>query len=428
MRRLVPSALGIAIAAVLVPVGARATTTSCNIPQPCAVLANNSGVALQGESAGADGVLGEASSGTIYGAGVEGESLKQTGADAAGTFGLTLLSSGVAPNYGVVAYGSLYGVYGQAGNTGLSSTGPGFGVFGQDNAGSRYGDYNSGVTGLSKNGVGVLAEGGGSPSTTYYGEGVPIGLYAVAKATNSNLLLQSIGIVAESDSIGAIVENTVAKDHVDIAGPSYALTLTTSSGNPFFFDYSGDETLTGTLSAKDVTSVHGGPYLRTTGASGTTVTAYSDHTTAPEMEDLGEAQLVNGRAFVPIDAALADVIDLRGGYHVFITPEGENKGLYVVKGAGGFFVREQQGGRSTLAFDYRIVAKPREENGARLAHVAEVAPHVDPRIGAGRIRSKQIPLPLSPEELLKRKIGPRAYAEIMTALNKRFASLPSGSL
>jgi hypothetical protein len=42
---------------------------------------------------------------------------------------------------------------------------------------------------------------------------------------------------------------------------------------------------------------------------------------------------VDGRAFVPIDAALADVIDLRGGYRVFVTPEGDSRGLYVVKGA-----------------------------------------------------------------------------------------------
>jgi hypothetical protein len=144
------------------------------------------------------------------------------------------------------------------------------------------------------------------------------------------------------------------------------------------------------------------------------------------MEDVGEAHLVNGRAFVPIDAALADVIDLRGGYHVFVTPEGESNGLYVVKGAGGFFVREQQGGRATLAFEYRIVAKPREEIGTRLAPVTDVASPTRYLRGAGRGQtSQQIPLPLSPEELLKRKIGPRAYAELMTTLAKRFASLHS---
>ncbi len=405
-----------AIAIVVRPVGARASTTSCNIPQPCAVFANNTGSALEGESAGADGVLGEAASGTIYGAGIEGESLKQTGADAAGTFGLTLLSNGVAP---------LYGVYGQAGNTGLSSTGPGYGVFGQDNAGSNAGDFNAGVTGLSKNNVGVLAEGGGAPTSTLYGNfGIPIGLYAVAKNSNGNHMSESVGAFVESDSVGEIVENTTSGFDVSIAQSNgFAVEAgTTQGGRIFDIDTSGDEYLAGTLTTM---GGKGGPYLRTTGASGKTVTAYADHTTAPEMDDVGEAQLVDGRAFVPIDAALADVIDLRSGYHVFITPEGDSKGLYVIKGSGGFFVREQQGGRSTLPFDYRIVAKPREENGTRLPRVTDVAQHVEPVTEIGLARPQRVPLPLSPEEHLKREIGTRAYAELMTTLSKRFASLRS---
>jgi hypothetical protein len=155
------------------------------------------------------------------------------------------------------------------------------------------------------------------------------------------------------------------------------------------------------------------------------VTAYSDHMTSPQMEDVGEARLVNGRAFVPIDAALFDVIDVRPGYHVFLTPDGDCNGLYVEsRTPSGFVVRELRGGRSTLAFEYRIVAKPREENGTRLARVTGVAPPVE-FPGAGRGSSQQIPLPLSPEERLKRKIGARAYAEIMTALSNRFASPPS---
>jgi hypothetical protein len=172
-------------------------------------------------------------------------------------------------------------------------------------------------------------------------------------------------------------------------------------------------------------SVRGGPYLQTTGASGTTVTAYSDHTTTPEIEDLGGGELVNGRAFVPIDAALADVIDLRDGYRVFVTPEGDSKGLYVAKAAGGFFVREQQGGRSTLPFDYRIVAKPREENGTRLARVSAIAQPIGHVPVIGGARSHPMPIPLSPEERLKRQIGPRAYAKIMAALSERFTALHS---
>jgi hypothetical protein len=99
--------------------------------------------------------------------------------------------------------------------------------------------------------------------------------------------------------------------------------------------------------------------------------------------------------------------------------------LYVVRGAGGFFVRERRGGRSTLAFDYRIVATPREERGGRLPPVTGISARVAALPSARLARSQQIPLPLSPEDRLKRAIGPRAYAKLIAALSKRFAALPS---
>jgi hypothetical protein len=85
------------------------------------------------------------------------------------------------------------------------------------------------------------------------------------------------------------------------------------------------------------------------------------------MEDTGEARLVDGRAYVRIDAALANVIDSGAEFSVFITPEGDSRGLYVTqKSPSGFAVRENQFGRSTLAFAYRIVAKPYADESSRL--------------------------------------------------------------
>jgi hypothetical protein len=70
-------------------------------------------------------------------------------------------------------------------------------------------------------------------------------------------------------------------------------------------------------------------------------------------------------------------------YLVFITPEGDNRGLYVTqKSAVGFAVRESQGGHSTLAFSYRIVAKPFENDSPRLPNYA---PRREPL--PGRIKS-----------------------------------------
>ena len=90
-------------------------------------------------------------------------------------------------------------------------------------------------------------------------------------------------------------------------------------------------------------------------------------TTEPTVEDFGEARLVNGSARVALDPAFANVIHQRGQYMVFLTPEGDNRGLFVVnRTLNGFEVRESQGGRSTIGFSYRIVAKRFGQDSPRL--------------------------------------------------------------
>jgi len=85
------------------------------------------------------------------------------------------------------------------------------------------------------------------------------------------------------------------------------------------------------------------------------------------MEDLGEGQSVDGRAYVALEPTFANVIDRRANYLVFITPEGDSQGLYITqKSAAGFAVLENRGGRSTLAFSYRIVAQPYGDAPPRL--------------------------------------------------------------
>jgi hypothetical protein len=56
---------------------------------------------------------------------------------------------------------------------------------------------------------------------------------------------------------------------------------------------------------------------------------------------------------------------------VFLSPEGESKGLYVTgKTSEGFTVMEVAGGRSTIPFGYRITAKPYGGTAARLPMVS----------------------------------------------------------
>jgi hypothetical protein len=159
-----------------------------------------------------------------------------------------------------------------------------------------------------------------------------------------------------------------------------------------------------------------GSYARTTGSSGTARTLYAPHTTAPVTEDFGEGQLVNGRGYVRLDPALVDVIDGRSTYYVFITPEGDSDGLYVAqkKSPAGVTVRESRGGRSTLAFQYRIHAKPVDEDGKRLA-LAPPLPHDAPIIRHAPVAGAAAAETLDPFARLKLRLGAAAYERALKA-------------
>ena len=88
---------------------------------------------------------------------------------------------------------------------------------------------------------------------------------------------------------------------------------------------------------------------------------------SPELwfEDFGAAKLVRGRAIVNLDADFVKVIK-RADYKVFLTPEGDCRGLYVRrKSAASFQVRELMGGKSSIAFSYRIVGRRKDIKGHR---------------------------------------------------------------
>jgi hypothetical protein len=85
------------------------------------------------------------------------------------------------------------------------------------------------------------------------------------------------------------------------------------------------------------------------------------------FEDFGAAKLKRGRAAIKIDADFARVIK-RGNYRVFVTPEGDCRGLYVRrKTAASFEVRELAGGKSNVAFSYRIVGRRNDIKAPRFA-------------------------------------------------------------
>jgi hypothetical protein len=89
----------------------------------------------------------------------------------------------------------------------------------------------------------------------------------------------------------------------------------------------------------------------------------------PTMQDSGASALRNGVAAVRLERAFANAIDRSAAYAVFLSPEGETKGLYVAAKTGDGFVVRANGGTSNTPFSYRIVAKPYGPNLARLPMV-----------------------------------------------------------
>ena len=108
-----------------------------------------------------------------------------------------------------------------------------------------------------------------------------------------------------------------------------------------------------------------GTLTRHRNSSGQQVHAYEAESATATIEDVGTARMTGGVANVRIDPAFASVIDHKW-YYVFLTPLGDTRELYVsVKTPAAFQVREVQRGRSSLEFDYRIVAHPLDASDDR---------------------------------------------------------------
>jgi hypothetical protein len=416
--RTLPIAIGLSL--LLLAGVADATSTTCVTSTVCAEFINsssgvaihgeaNTGIGIRGTSNGATGFYGATRSGGMMLPGVEGESLKNNGNDVAGAFGFTGPLSNAPATYGVVAYGALYGVYGTTKNVGTSSNNSpsNAGVSGGDFGGAA-GNDNAGVLGESTNDSGVF---GIANSSADGALGFPVGVLADGEPLTGSK--NAVGLLAKSASVALLA--TAYDDEVEVADASdddFSGMQDGAKGPNFVVDNGANITAT-SLTTKKTT------YVRTAGTSGTTRMSYSTRSTAPEMEDFGEAHLVNGRGYVRLDPALSDVIDNRNAYHVFLTPEGDSDILYVTqKTPRGFMVRESGSGRSTLAFEYRIVAKPVDDDAQRLALApplprgAAPLPHIRPR------HASATQVPLDPFARLQAHLGPAAYAREIEAARK----------
>lgn len=118
------------------------------------------------------------------------------------------------------------------------------------------------------------------------------------------------------------------------------------------------------------------------------------------FEDFGSGQLANGQATVSLDPTFAQTVNASSDYHVFVTPKGDCRGLYVSNTtATGFEVRELAGGRSSVAFDYRIVALRRGFESVRMEDLTRRLAVATASMPKGKSGGHPIPRPVLPAHL-----------------------------
>jgi hypothetical protein len=204
----------------------------------------------------------------------------------------------------------------------------------------------NGVYGRSSNGPGLY--GSSSTANAVEGHANTFGSSGIAGfALNTSQSNSGIGVSAES---AGYYEALYAQG--DSANTYIFEGFNTATGGYCHIDESGNLACSGSEDVKVVRTRH-------LNSGGQHVLAYAAESASAILDDVGTGRMVGGIAHVVIDRAFGSVIDRNSPYHVFLTPMGDTRGLYVsAKAPSGFEVRETQGGRSTLSFDYRIVARP----------------------------------------------------------------------
>ena len=364
-------------------------------------------VAVRGEAQSAVGIYGRSAQSTgVRGDGGGAGPVFNGGK--AGVFGTSVDSPGVigtsTRSWGIVGQSGAPGPLSQ--NAGvLGTAAASFGVAGTSQA------Y-PGIFGTSTNSFGIIAISGaagplfGVPFTS------PAAMFATSDkgtgvAGTSTATYGVFGFSTRSDgvrgvSLGQPVAGTLQVP-TGVSGSSdagFGVSGTTKTGT----GVAGVATAGG-LAGAFIGDVHVGGNLTVTGTK-SAVVPFPDGSRrrlycveSPDcwFEDFGSARLKRGRATVKLDADFARVVTL-DGYRVFLTPEGDCRGLYVrSKRRVSFDVSELQGGTSNVAFSYRLVAKRKDIKGhtrfAKIDVPAVPLPVGKARAAGGR-KSPRLPSPM----------------------------------
>ena len=382
-----------------------------------------SGVGVYGESTGFDAVIGNAArfgvvglglygvygEGTTYGSyGVvdnsTGMGMRAGNVNASGT-GLLASGNNMVGNY--LASGSGVAGSGDAGVYGKSLSSTGTGVIGSgNNSASIITNVNGGGLAGSgtRNGVFGYAGNGGVSNAN---RGNAAGVFMLDtdndisnNNSNNNNGIRATAIIAGFDNIA----------FTDDSGTTY------SAADSYFGGYfsGGTERTGGTATTPSYAYVGLRYNTASDGRSGTDFkivgpgnvsTIINDENNVPRImfapeapeivfQDYGVGQLDNGQARINLDPILKKSLHIDGQHplKVFVTLEGDCNGVYVTnKSADGFTVKELQNGTSNVPFSWQIVANRAD---TRDAYGNVVSKHVGLRLpegpGALKVEATQV--------------------------------------
>jgi len=292
-------------------------------------------------------------------------------AGAASISGNIAASGNINADEGITAAGAVSGVQGLFGNStsdANSAVGVNQGAGLSATAGINHnsGNLSYGVSGQSYSefGVGVLGYGVNFSNT--YQELAGLEPFGVAGDAQDWSGVIPVGVWGTADSgAGVAGENNSTTEAAGVF-----VNFSTGSGSLAFeaegknghctMDTKGDLVCTGSKSA--AVKLPDDRWVR----------LYAVESPDNWFEDFGAGQLSGGKATIALDPTFAATVNSGLDYHVFLTPRGDCKGLYLAaENAGGFEVRELGGGNSSVAFDYRIVVRRKGYENIRMENVTE---------------------------------------------------------
>jgi hypothetical protein len=251
----------------------------------------------------------------------------------------------------------------EAGVLGSTSSPTGFGLYGLSLFVGVYGSASgSSRLGASEGHAGVWGDAGGESADGF------AGVLGTADANNAAFFVNN-----SQFETTLLVENQYGSDSTVTVFEAYGSGFYTGC----YIDGAGDLGCTGTVSG-------------VVPAGAQKVSVYATQSTENWLEDAGAGQLLNGSTRIDLDSTFAQTVNTGVAYHVFLTPKGDCKGLYVGgETAQGFEVHEMGGGHSNIAFDYRIMAKRNGFENVRLADVTKKSQDREQQRKALRERTAQ---------------------------------------